>query len=510
MVFASILFLTLYLPVVLTAYHVLFLPVTLGVRPQVFRRLCNLLLLAVSLLFYFWGEKFLVWIVIASTGIDYAAGLLISGGLWQRRIPRLKRGGHRRPLQKLGLILSICSNLAFLGYFKYFNFAVGNYNAAAEAFGLSAAAWKSFATIHLPLGISFYTFQSMSYTIDVYRGHVRATRNFIDFACYVTMFPQLVAGPIVRYRDIATQLVKRTVSRAAFVEGISRFILGLAKKVLVANTVAVLADTVFGLANRDLTTPLAWLGAMAYSLQIYFDFSAYSDMAIGMGQMLGFRFPENFNYPYVARSMRGFWQRWHISLSTWFRDYLYIPLGGSRHAAHRTYMNLVVVFLLCGFWHGASWTFVVWGLYHGAFLVLERVGLGDLIAPRRVLSHIYTVAVFVGGWVLFRADTFGQAMAMFKAMAGFAEGNGVVHSVARYVHTDTVIALVAGVVLSAPVVPLITRRWQERVSHQSEPGRAALELCVQGIHLAVLAALGLISVAALAGGTYNPFIYFRF
>lgn len=350
----------------------------------------------------------------------------------------------------------------------------------------------------------------MSYTIDVYRGDVRATRNLIDFACYVTMFPQLVAGPIVRYRDIATQLVQRTVSRSTFVEGISRFILGLAKKVLVANTVAVLADAVFGMATGDLTTGLAWLGVLAYSLQIYFDFSAYSDMAIGMGKMLGFRFPENFNYPYVARSMREFWRRWHISLSTWFRDYLYIPLGGSRHGAHRTYMNLVVVFVLVGFWHGASWTFIVWGLYHGAFLVLERVGLSAIIKPRRVLSHVYTVAVFVGGWVLFRADTFGQAMAMFKAMAGFAEGAGVVHSVVRYVHADTIIAMTAGAVFSMPILPWLTRWWRERLARRTGPGRVALELCSAGVFAATLGVLGLWSVAALAGGTYNPFIYFRF
>ncbi|HSR88566.1 MAG TPA: MBOAT family O-acyltransferase, partial [Pontiella sp.] len=313
MVFSSIFFLFFFLPVVLLIYHLLFLPVSLKHRKAaVWRHMANLFLLFASLLFYFWGEQWLTWIVIASTLIDYTCGLLISGAFHKGRIEMLEEDAPRTPVQKAGLILSLCSNMAFLAFFKYFNFGIDTYNALMP----DALQATDVMKITLPLGISFYTFQSMSYTIDVYRGHVKATRNMIDFASFVTLFPQLVAGPIVRYRDIAEQLVHRTMTSALFASGVNRFIIGLGKKVLIANTVARSADMIFELPAEQLTTPLAWVAVVCYTLQIYYDFSGYSDMAIGLGRMLGFEFLENFNYPYIARSIQDFWRRWHISLST--------------------------------------------------------------------------------------------------------------------------------------------------------------------------------------------------
>ena len=285
MVFSSPVFLLAFLPLVLVAYHLLFVPVHLGWRPVLWRRLANLLLLSVSLLFYFWGETFWVWIIIASTAVDYVCGLLISGAYAPGLVHTLVPQGKRNARQKLGLVLSICTNLAFLCYFKYIGWGTRNVMVALEAWDISATGLETFLNIHLPLGISFYTFQSMSYTIDVYRGRVRATRNVIDFCCYVTLFPQLVAGPIVRYRDVHRQLTHRVVSTRVFASGVQQFIVGLGKKVLIANTVAVAADEVFALGGDQLTTPLAWLGIVAYTLQIYFDFSGYSDMAIGLGRM---------------------------------------------------------------------------------------------------------------------------------------------------------------------------------------------------------------------------------
>ena len=263
------------------------------------------------------------------------------------------------------------TNLAFLATFKYLGFAAESYNQLITALGLRYLAPQAWLEITLPLGISFYTFQSMSYTIDVYLGHVRATRRFIDFGCFVTLFPQLVAGPIVRFRSIASQLRERQTTLEDFSQGLRRFVIGLAKKVLIANIVAIPADAIFD--GREPSFGTAWLGIICYTLQIYFDFSGYSDMAIGLGMMLGFRFPENFDYPYIARSIQGFWRRWHISLSTWFRDYLYIPLGGNRRGRATTYRNLILVFALCGLWHGAAWNFLVWGLFHGFFLIMERM-----------------------------------------------------------------------------------------------------------------------------------------
>jgi len=508
MVFSSITFIFFYLPIVLTIYHLLMVPVWRGKdRSKKWHRIGNLFLLIVSLLFYFWGENFLVWIVLASTTIDYICGISISRAYIPGEIKELDPNGPRSISQKIWLVLSICSNLAFLGYFKYCNFLIDSFNEIAP----SALQIHGIAYVALPLGISFYTFQSMSYTIDVYRGHVKATRNPIDFSCFVTMFPQLVAGPIVRYRDVAEQLTDRVLSLESVAQGSRRFILGLSKKILIANTVAVPADAIFALAQNELTFGLAVLGVVCYTLQIYFDFSGYSDMAIGLGLILGFRYPENFNYPYIAKSVQEFWRRWHISLSTWFRDYLYIPLGGSRNGRLRTYTNLVTVFFLCGLWHGASWTFVVWGIYHGCFLILERVAPPKIGARSPAwLAHLYTLVIAMGGWVLFRSETFSQALSFFQALVGLGAGTGLVHNVSRYLTNDVALAIMWGIVFSAPVLPAIQRHLKSLLHRPEESGLSPVEFLVTGTTSIAILILFFLCSVALSAGTHNPFIYFRF
>ncbi len=510
MVFSSIIFLFLFLPIALSVYYVFFLPVILGRRPRFWRRASNLFLLAASCVFYFWGEQYLLWIVVTSTTIDYVCGLFISGGFRRRQIQSLDPGIPRTRGQKLALVISICSNLAFLAVFKYFNFGVSGYNNLVQSLGLEGSRITGLQEITLPLGISFYTFQSMSYTIDVYRGQVCATRNFIDFACYVTMFPQLVAGPIIRYRDIARQLVGRMISRQRFVYGVSRFVVGLGKKVLIANTVAVAADKVFALPTGQLATSVAWLGVLAYTLQIYFDFSGYSDMAIGLGSMLGFRFKENFNYPYASNSLRDFWRRWHISLATWFRDYLYIPLGGSRCSNARTLLNLVTVFFLCGLWHGAGWTFVIWGLYHGLFLILERVGLQKLLRKSNLLGHVYAILVICCGWVIFRSETFSQALGYLSAMAGFDKATAAAPDASWYLSRELRIAIITGVIFSMPVVPAFNRWRRQLLIPLTGLKKTVMGLSFSAFDMVCLVLVMLISFMSLSAGTHNPFIYFRF
>jgi alginate O-acetyltransferase complex protein AlgI len=397
MVFSSAIFLFLFLPVVLVLYHgFFFLPVSLGSRARTWFTASNGFLLLCSLIFYFWGEQYRVFIFLATTFLDYVAALLIVG-TFAKDPPQLEVGGARTNLQRLTLALSICSNLTLLAYFKYFNFLAHSYDVFVRSLGLPTWQLKTVPIVALPLGISFFIFHSMSYTIDVYSGRVKATRSFVDYACYVMMFPQLVAGPIVRYSYVAKALVSRAVTAEYFASGVTRFMIGLSKKVLVANTVARIADKIFALPTDALTPAVAWLGVGAYTIQIYFDFSGYSDMAIGLGRMFGFELPRNFNFPYIASSVREFWRRWHISLSTWFRDYLYIPLGGNEGGSFRTGVNLLVVFFLCGLWHGAKWTFVVWGLYHGFFLIMERTGWTHAFNGRaRWLGHVYTILVVMG------------------------------------------------------------------------------------------------------------------
>jgi alginate O-acetyltransferase complex protein AlgI len=509
MVFSSIAFLFGYLPAVLLIYHLIFLPVWFGSDNRRWRTAANLFLLSASLIFYFWGEKFLVWVFVATVVVDYFCALLISGALFCRDYSQLIPGERRERWQKVLLAVSVCSNLTLLGYFKYFNFGVDTLNGLASRIGVEGLGWQTTPKVILPLGISFFVFHSMSYTIDVYRGYVRATRSAIDYACYVLMFPQLVAGPIVRYSLVSKSLVGRRMSVEIFAGGVARFLSGLTKKVLIANTVSAMADRLFALAPADMHFGVAWVGMIAYTLQIYFDFSGYSDMAIGLGRMLGFELPINFDYPYIAQSVREFWRRWHISLSTWFQDYLYIPLGGNRGSNGRTYANLVTVFFLCGLWHGAKWTFVAWGLYHGAFLVIERLGLDAALRSAGPLRRVYTLLVLIVGWVLFRADSFSQALAVLRGMAGLTAGASE-YPLLWFVTPDIALALILGVVFSMPVVPAVQRQFDRIVQSARDPWKRLYVAAFSGLRLAGASATMVLCAAALASGTHNPFIYFRF
>jgi alginate O-acetyltransferase complex protein AlgI len=365
--------------------------------------------------------------------------------------------------------------------------------------------------IHLPIGISFFTFIALSYVIDVYRREVTVQKNPFSVGLYISFFPYLLAGPIIRYHDVADQILRRTVTSAKMASGIRRFIVGLGKKVLVANTLAAVADKIFSL-NADQFTPgLAWLGILCYTLQIYFDFSGYSDMAIGLGRIFGFEFMENFRYPYISKSIREFWRRWHISLSKWLRDYLYIPLGGNRKTSQKTYINLIIVFFLCGLWHGASWTFIVWGLWHGCFMVMERLRFGNLLASLWTpLRHTYALLVIMVGWVFFRSQDLGYALSYLQALSGFAKGDGVEIFVAMYLNREVLIALGLGILFSAPIYPYIGRLRSRILNMNAGLFRHCLNQSSSLIHGAALLGILVLCAMKLASGTYNPFIYFRF
>jgi len=496
MVFSSLVFLFLFLPWVLLLYF--------GLRTP----LRNVVLLGSSLFFYAWGETYLVLLMVLSIVVNWGLGLWI--------------GGAKDPLRRrLGLVGGVVFNLGLLVAFKYADWlwsvasdvlvATGALEGPLARLGSllgGEAARDVLLTesggIRLPIGVSFFTFQALSYVVDVYRRNVDRQRSLLNFATYLSLFPQLIAGPIVRYHDVARQIESRTVTLEGFSLGVRRFVVGLGKKMLIANTVARIADEVFAVPSVELTPALAWIGIVAYSLQIYFDFSGYSDMAIGLGHMFGFRFLENFNYPYISRSITEFWRRWHLSLSTWFRDYLYIPLGGSRRGAGRTYRNLVIVFLLCGLWHGASFAFAVWGLYHGFFLVIERMGVQAWMDRRpALLRHAYAMFVVLVGWVFFRAETLTDALAYLAAMCGVVSGDAALHPVALYVDSLFVVAVAAGILGSTPWLPRV-RAWTN--AHAHGPLRAGLEVAT----VLGLAAVLLGSVFELSAGVYNPFIYFRF
>jgi len=476
-VFSSPTFLFAFLPAVLACTFA---------APKAWR---NAVLLAASLVFYAWGEQELVLLMLASIGGNFAFGLGVDKSA--------TRAGKRRWVG-----VSIAFNLGLLVLFKYAGFVGSNANAALQALGLPGVPVPD---VTLPIGISFFTFQALSYVVDVYRGDAPVQRSPLRFALYIALFPQLIAGPIVRYRDLAQQLSSRVISRAGVAGGVRRFVVGLAKKVLVANTAAVVADAVFAHDAHEITPGLAWLGIVCYAIQIYFDFSGYSDMAIGLGAMFGFRFLENFNYPYVSRSITEFWRRWHISLSTWFRDYLYIPLGGNRGSAARTYRNLLIVFFLCGLWHGASWSFVVWGLFHGGLLVAERVGLrATLERLPSLLRRAYVLVAVLVGWVFFRAETLGGALEYLGAMVGIGNA-GAIHAASHHWNRATMLALAVGLIGSAPLVPWLDARigaWRGGLA----PARVATDVATQ----LVLGALFVTCAMWLAAGTHNPFIYFRF
>jgi len=460
-----------------------FLPLALGLYYACPRRGRHLLLTVLSYAFYGWANPWFVFLMFFSTVVDYVCGLLIAGE--PRGIPASRR---RR---RFAVALSAVTNLSLLGFFKYLGFVQCNLNVLLDVFGHGPVRVYE---VLLPVGISFYTFQSMSYTIDLYRGHARPVRSFVDFACYVSMFPQLVAGPIVRYHEIAEQLHSRTHTMDKFARGVFFFAMGFGKKILLANPMGEMADAAFG-ANA-LAWHQAWAGVLAYAFQIYFDFSGYSDMAVGLGLMLGFELPRNFNYPYRADGLTDFWRRWHISLSSWLKDYLYIPLGGNRRGARRMYVNLAIVMLLGGLWHGAEWTFIVWGAIHGAGLILERLGGKEPVyrkAPRALRVALTFVLVLIA-WTFFRADNVGAAFAYVGTMFGVVRGtavsallNGILYSPDHVV----LLAVCAGIVWRCPdtweIVGAITRR------------RA----------LAAMAVMAL-SAGVMFTQTYNPFLYFRF
>ncbi|MBU3682911.1 MAG: MBOAT family protein [Phycisphaerales bacterium] len=489
MVFSSVAFLFWFLPATLLLFHAAPARVRLPV------------LLAASLAFYFYGENWLIWVMLASTGIDYVCALMIAGSSPSGSVAVLPAHGPRTPWQRGWLAVSIASNLALLGYFKYFDFFVENAIRLLDALRLGHLGLDGLARVALPLGISFYTFQSMSYTIDVYRGRVAANRSLLEFSTFVTMFPQLVAGPIVRYSDIEGQLRSPGRSVGEFAEGVRRFIGGLAKKVLIANPMALVADRAFALPEQDLTWGIAWAGLAAYTLQIYFDFSGYSCMAIGLGRMFGFRFPENFDFPYVATSVREFWHRWHMTLSTWFRDYVYFPLGGSRGSEAATWRNLLIVFVACGLWHGASWNFVAWGLFHGLFISMERTALGRVVSRvPRPLRHAYLMLVVMVGWVLFRCDTLSHGLSYAAALLPHASTS--LRTARELLPNESIAVLAIGAAFCAPVVPWLRARVERLGGHP----RLAAELA----WTAALFGLLVLSAGFLASGSYNPFIYFRF
>jgi len=475
-VFSSTIFLFLFLPLVLGLYFL--------VRPG----LRNGVLLLASLTYYAWGESKFLRLVLFSILGNYLFGLTIQA----LRSPRLRQ---------LVLACAVVTNIGLLVWFKYVNFLSQSLDDLLRL--LHSKHDFQLAPVTLPLGISFFTFHALSYVVDIYRRDAVAQKNLPRLGLYILFFPQLIAGPIVRYHEICDQLEEREIDSLDLSLGIERFIVGLAKKMLIANSAAEIADAIFGLAGSDLTAPLAWLGVSAYAIQVYFDFSGYSDMAIGLARMFGFRFPENFNYPYVSQSMTEFWRRWHMSLSRWFRDYLYIPLGGNRSSGARTYFNLVTVFLLCGLWHGASWNFVIWGALHGLFLVIERLGLLRLLQRTwPPVRHAYCLSIILITWVFFRAPTLSVVEAFLRAMMGKGTGAGVLFRATNYLDHERLLALAAGVLGATPLVG-----WFRRF--QLEPGRLRAALFDLG-RLTALLALALASAMRLSSGTYNPFIYFRF
>ncbi len=473
----------------------LFLPVVLALCALPGLKLRNGLLLVFSVIFYAWGEVVFVFLMLGSALLNHFLG---------RWVDRESDPSRR----KWAVGVAVALNIGTLAFFKYANFAVANLNGLLGMFHLSSV---HLDPVRLPIGISFFTFHALSYVIDIYRRKWPAATNPCDVALYIFFFPQLIAGPILRWSAIAPQLAQRVVTREGFAEGIRRFVGGLAKKMIIANVVAGPTDKIFALPAGELTPALAWLAVLCYTLQIYFDFSGYSDMAVGLGKMFGFQFLENFNFPYTAQSIREFWRRWHISLSSWFRDYLYIPLGGNRGAVWRNHLNLVIVFFLCGLWHGASWTFVIWGLYHGFFLVLERTRFGNwLDRLPRVLRHGYTLLVVMAGWVLFRAETFGQATHFLGNMIGITSGANAGQKVARYWSRELAWALVVGAIFAMPTWGWIRSCAQGLQRRTPESLRPAMLAVGSGLELLLVTALLLVSASWLAGGTYNPFIYFRF
>ena len=458
MVFSILMFLFRFMPIAFLLYYLV---------PKKFK---NFTLLCLSMVFYAWGEVRYLPIMVFSILLDYIA----SGGIERNRDSRVK--------MRLFLALSMCGNLGMLLFFKYTDFFIANLN------GIFGTAIPQLG-LPLPLGISFYTFQTMSYTIDVYRGKVHAERNIIDFGAFVVLFPQLIAGPIVKYTDINRELKSRRIELPMIQDGIKLFIMGLGSKVLIANNVGALWTEVQQLGFAEISSGLAWLGLLAYTLQIYFDFSGYSLMAIGLGKMLGFQFPKNFDYPYTSRSVTEFWRRWHMTMSGWFRDYLYIPLGGNRKGKGRTYFNLFIVWMATGFWHGAHWNFVLWGLFYYVVLMAEKIFLGRFLEKHRVVGHVFTILVFTLGWGLFAITDFEQLGVFFTRLFDFTGGVDVLYYLRNYG-----VSILIGILCSMPIFNYLEKKTQRLPLVQTAFLVLVLVMCT----------------GYLVDATYNPFLYWNF
>ncbi len=474
LVFSSLTFIFFFLPIALVLYYS---------SPK---KLKNIVLLAVSLFFYAWGEPIYIFLMLFSACVDYMHGLLIH-----------KYRLTHKAKARTALISSLVVNIAILTFFKYADFLIGNIN---SLFGMGIEPLD----LPLPIGISFYTFQTMSYSIDVYRGHVKPQKNLITLALYVTLFPQLIAGPIVRYETIAKELQNRKVTSQQFSDGVQLFIIGLGKKVLIANAIGELWFEIQSQSPSDLTVLTAWLGIIAFAFQIYFDFSGYSDMAIGLGKMFGFNFPKNFNYPYIAKSVTEFWRRWHISLGSWFRDYVYIPLGGNKKGQWKTYRNLFIVWGITGLWHGASWNFALWGLYFGVIIAIEKAGLlKGLSKLNPFFQHVYLIFIILVSWLLFVFEDFSAGFAYAKVLFGLSTNSLYDTQFLYYFYTNSILILIA-VFASMPTIRYIQNnvlsKWSGSISNSIQ----------QTIAIICFIAILFLCTAYLVDDSFNPFLYFRF
>lgn len=486
MVFSQLTFLYYFLPIVMIVYFF------------ASDKIRNVLIFITGLFFYAWGEPFYVCLMLLSTAIDYTAGRLMA------------KYDDDNKKRKICLIVSVCMNVGLLAIFKYSDFLIDSFNGvfgtsitnpvvlvnkalnSLYPFGLNEK------RVELPIGISFYTFQSMSYTIDLYLRNIKVQKSFLNFASYVSLFPQIVAGPIVRYEDVANELESRTVNIAKISAGIGLFVKGLAKKVLLANNIGIVWTQIKAMDYSTISVATAWLGIIAFAFQIYFDFSGYSDMATGLGKMLGFEFPKNFDHPYISKSISEFWRRWHITLGSWFRSYVYIPLGGNRNGNFKTYRNLFITWALTGLWHGASWNFILWGLFFGVLIIIERLGFGKILEKLpSAVSMLYTFVMVLFGWVLFDTDTLADAGRYYAAM--FGASGSLVDSYARYTIASNAVMLTLCILISGGLGSRLISFCEEKNKRASAVAGVAVK--IGGL---------LICTAYLVGATYNPFLYFRF
>ena len=467
-----------------------FLPLSLLFHWINLKKLRNASLLASSLIFYAWGEPRYVLVLLFSILLNWLIGILLLS----------------RRNKKLFLFFGCFTNLSLLGFFKYLDFFLSTFRIADAIeikFGINTS------LIHLPIGISFFTFQALPYLVDIYRSNIPPQKNIVDFGLYLSLFPQLIAGPIVRYVDVVKDLRARTFNYENLVNGFNRFCIGLAKKVLIANPAAALSDGIFNSDYSSLNYQFAWLGVLAYSIQIFYDFSGYSDMAIGIGRMFGFKFPENFNYPYIAKTIQEFWRRWHITLSSFFRDYVYIPLGGSRVSEVRIYTNIMIIFLLTGLWHGASWNFILWGLFHGTFLCIERLFLSNWLSKfHAVISHIYTLLVIAVGWVIFRIEEISRLKMYLLTMLGFRGGTNLFEMNTIVDYSESIFAIIFGCIMCIPFFN--TFKYLCRLLGNNNPTLPTSKMIRSfGVGFS-MSMLLIFSLAKISADTYNPFIYFRF